>query len=58
MQCRERVADCSENHAKRNNKGRREKSEYLRVKPGGIYSNHWVNFFPATHHLFHSFSNP
>jgi len=46
MQCRETVADFSENHAKHNNKRRRKKSEYFYVKPGGIHSNHWVKGFP------------
>jgi hypothetical protein len=42
MLYREIIAVCSEIHTKHINTLRGQNVEFVNVKPGGTYSNHWV----------------
>jgi len=42
MLYREIIAVCSQIHTKRINTLGEQKEEFLHVKPGGTYSNHWA----------------
>jgi len=58
MLCREIIAVCSQIYTKYINTLCGQSAEFVNVKPGGTYSNHWASKVECSEHAFKQVFKP